>query len=339
MHNRHMDVASLVVDALTHLAIPTGQDVAEHEVVIEPSGVRLEITYRSLVTDDIAERFSKGVDPDPDTAYLVVADRVTSDARATLTRRGIGYYDLRGHLALRSRGLVIDADVPAVSRGDRVADPLAGRAGLEVAVAVLMAPERGASVRELGRQLDRAPSTVSGILGALREESFVDSRHRVSDSRLFWRVVERWPATRQLLGKLPAQDPSDSEAKALRIGSEHPEATVGWALTDTVAALAYDAPVAVNENPILDFFVPDEATKRRATTLLGVADGPTDARCSVRIAPVRAVCAERVDLGSAAFGWAAAHPLFVALDLAKDVGRGREILDAWTPTPRWSRVW
>jgi hypothetical protein len=31
--------------------------------------------------------------------------------------------------------------------------------------------------------------------------------------------------------------------------------------------------------------------------------------------------------------------VFVALDLAQDVGRGREILAAWTPDSRWSRVW
>lgn len=29
----------------------------------------------------------------------------------------------------------------------------------------------------------------------------------------------------------------------------------------------------------------------------------------------------------------------VALDLAQDTGRGREILDAWTPDERWTRVW
>jgi hypothetical protein len=36
--------------------------------------------------------------------------------------------------------------------------------------------------------------------------------------------------------------------------------------------------------------------------------------------------------------WPVAHPLFVALDLAQDTGRGREILDAWTPT-EGTRVW
>jgi hypothetical protein len=39
------------------------------------------------------------------------------------------------------------------------------------------------------------------------------------------------------------------------------------------------------------------------------------------------------------FEWPLAHPVFVALDLAQDTGRGREILDAWTPPERWARVW
>jgi hypothetical protein len=55
---------------------------------------------------------------------LVVGDRVTGTARRLLTVRGAGYYDLRGHLALRSENLVIDADV----------DPVAGRAEREHAL-------------------------------------------------------------------------------------------------------------------------------------------------------------------------------------------------------------
>ena len=35
-----------------------------------------------------------------------------------------------------------------------------------------------------------------------------------------------------------------------------------------------------------------------------------------------------------------AHPLFLALDLAQDPGRGREILDQWQPQhPEVQRAW
>jgi hypothetical protein len=34
------------------------------------------------------------------------------------------------------------------------------------------------------------------------------------------------------------------------------------------------------------------------------------------------------------------HPLFLALELAQDAARGREILDQWTPVdPEIHRVW
>jgi hypothetical protein len=46
----------------------------------------------------------------------------------------------------------------------------------------------------------------------------------------------------------------------------------------------------------------------------------------LRIAPVPLVCSRRVDTtGRAAEIWPLAQPLFVALDLAQDPGRGKEI--------------
>ena len=103
--------------------------------------------------------------------------------------------------------------------------------------------------------------------------------------------------------------------------------------------MAYGAPLAVRADQLLDFYVPDQVTARRAIALLGAASSRSQARCAVRVAPVPAVCGHRVDLATNPFEWPLAHPLFVALDLAQDAGRGREILDAWTPPDRWARVW
>lgn len=61
--------------------------------------------------------------------------------------------------------------------------------------------------------------------------------------------------------------------------------------------------------------------------------------CAIRVAPVPAVCRHRVDLDTNPTEWPLVHPLFVALDLAQGLGRGREILDAWAPDERWTRVW
>lgn len=82
----------------------------------------------------------------------------------------------------------------------------------------------------------------------------------------------------------------------------------------------------------LDFFVPDQSIVRRAKTLLGTAGSATQARATVRVAPVPAAAQRRVHLATGQPEWPLTHPLFVALDLAQDVGRGREILDGGPPT-------
>ena len=108
---------------------------------------------------------------------------MTKTARKLLIGNRAGYYDLRGHIALRADGVVIDADVEPVSGRAERANALSGSAGLEVATALLMAPAAGAAVRELARRLGRSPSTVSEVLAALRRDGLVDERHRVEGTR------------------------------------------------------------------------------------------------------------------------------------------------------------
>lgn len=337
----HVDSEVLVIDALAQLGVQAAGSSGSRtaEVVIEPVGTRVRVERRALVTDDVAGRLLAEEPRFPDAVLLVVGDRVTEPARRLLTSRGAGYYDLRGHLALRSDSIVIDADVePATGRAER-RHALAGGAGLEVATALLMQPASGAAVRELARALGRSPSTVSEVLAALRRDGLIDERHRVAGSGLFWQVADRWPATRSYLSQLPASGSDATVTRPLRLGLVDAESTTGWALTDSAAALAYGAPLAVRAEQVLDFYVPDQAIVRRAATLLGAASSRSQARCAVRAAPVPAACSHRVDLAASPFEWPLAHPLFVALDLAQDTGRGREILGAWTPPARWARVW
>jgi DNA-binding transcriptional ArsR family regulator len=202
-----------------------------------------------------------------------------------------------------------------------------------------MTPAAGATVRALARTVGRSPSTVSEVLAALRRDGLVDERHRVEGTQLFWQVANQWPARRFYLARLPMPGEATAITKPLRLGLDDAETTTGWALTDSAAAVAYGAPLAVRADQLLDFYVPDQGIQRRATALLGAAPSRSQARCSVRIAPVPAVCSQRVDVEASPFEWPLAHPLFVALDLAKDAGRGREILAAWTPPETWARVW
>jgi DNA-binding transcriptional ArsR family regulator len=341
-HSDVVDAGILLADALAQLGVQSRQpaDAPDQgiDLVIEPGGIRVQVKRRALVTDEIARRLLTETPHSPDSVLLVVGDRVTGTARRLLIEHHGGYYDLRGHLALRSATVVIDADVEPVSGRPERTNALSGSAGLEVATALLMEPVAGAAVRELARRLGRSASTVSEVLAALRQAGLVDDGHRVEGTQLFWQVADRWPATRFDLVRLPATG-DDAITKALRLGLDDAENTIGWALTDSAAAVAYGAPLAVRTGQLLDFYVPDQATLRRATTLLDAASSRSQARCAVRVAPVRAACNRRVDVTASPFGWPLAHPVFVALDLAQDAGRGREILSAWTPPERWARVW
>ena len=338
-----MDTETLVVDAFEQLGIDVRLLVrvpgGGGDLILDPDGVGtpLEVERRSLVTDEVAARLLAEAGGEG-RVLLVVGDRVTATARTLLTSRRAGYYDLRGRLALRTDRMVIDAEVEPVKGRLERTKALSGKAGLEVATALLMQPECGVAVRELARELGRSASTVSEVLSALRREGLVDTENAAANPQLFWQVADRWKSQRTYLAQLPTAGDA-SLAKPLRLGLDDVAHEAGWALTDSVAAAAYGAPAAVRSGLLLDFYVPDLALTRRATTLLGAAGSASSARCAVRVAPVPAVCRHRVDLDTSPTGWPLAHPLFVALDLAQDLGRGREILDAWTPDERWTRVW
>jgi DNA-binding transcriptional ArsR family regulator len=338
-----MDTEALLTDALAQLGVQAWQ-VGEMpdqgiDFVIEPGNTRVRVKRRALVTDEVAQRLLIETPSLADSVLLVVGDRVTKTARRLLTAHRAGYYDLRGHLALRSANVVIDADVEPVSGRAERTYALSGDAGLEVATALLMEPTAGVTVRELARRLGRSVSTVSEVLAGLRRADLVDDRHRVEGTELFWQVADRWTAASVYLARLPMPGDYATVTKPLRFGLDDAENTVGWALTDSAAAVAYGAPLAVRTGQLLDFYVPDRATPRRAMALLGAASSRSQARCTVRVAAVPAACSHRVDLATNPFEWPLAHPLFVALDLAQDAGRGREILSAWTPPQRWTRVW
>jgi hypothetical protein len=107
-------------------------------------------------------------------------------------------------------------------------------------------------------------STVSGVLAALRRDGLVDERHRAVGARLFWQVADRWPATRVHLARLSMPGNDAAITRPMRLGLDNVESATGWALTDSAAAVAYGAPLAMRTGQVLDFYVPDQATPRRA---------------------------------------------------------------------------
>ncbi|MFD9668706.1 transcriptional regulator [Rhodococcus sp. NPDC059968] len=338
-------IEAFVVDAFAQLDIearpPVTASWSHADLVVDPDGVAvpIRVEFRTLVTDDVAERLLTEVPPPTTSAapLLVVADRVTEDARTVLIRHHGGYLDLRGRLALRTDRLVSDADVQPVKERAARSEALAGKAGLEVATAILLHPERAGTVRGLARELGRSPSTVSEVLAALRRDGLLDANNALVGTDLFWQVAGRWTSPRVHLAQPPT--PGDTSLqRTLRLGLDALDGP-GWALTDSAAAAAYGAPLAFRAGQTLDFFVPDPSILRRASTLLGTAESARHTRATVRVAPVPAVVQSRIDLDTNPLEWPLTHPVFVALDLAQDLGRGREILDAWTPGDRWTRLW
>lgn len=333
-----MDVRGPAVDAFEHLDIPVQWGDSDEGLTLDPSGVAvlLEVKRYSLVTEDLAQRMLRRPPP-PGRTLLVVADRITEGAGTVLLSHGAGYLDLRGRLALRTDRVMISADVPAMGRSTERVDAISGRVGLEVAVAILMQPDVPVAVRQVARRLGRSPSTVSAVLAALRREGVLDTDNALTGNDLFWHVAGRWTTRRTYLATLPGLG-QHSMTKALRLGLED-VTQPGWALTDSAAAVAYGAGVATRSDQVLDFFVPDQAVVRRASTLLGEVATPAQSRATVRVAPVSAAVSPRFETARNPFEWPLAHPLFVALDLAQDVGRGRNVLDAWTPGDQWARAW
>ena len=266
---------------------------------------------------------------------VVVADRIGQEARRALQEVGWGWLDRRGTLHLEGNGVFIHADVPPSVDRPGPREPLRTRAGLAVACSLLAQPTSDLGVRALAHELGRSPSTVSETLKALREDGLVDGATNSPSTELFWAVADAWPSTRENLAAGPAPGTGAVNA-TLSTGFDEIEQTTGWALTGTLAAAAYGAPIVTQADQAPDFYVPTAAVLRRARTLLGTTT-PAEAHATVRVAPVPAACSHRVDLSAET--WPLAAPLFIALDLAQDAGRGREILADWTPPEPWTRVW
>lgn len=343
------DAAEAIVDAAWSLGlearIESGPEADRgHDVVVVlPGGgtIALQVKSASLVTSDSApgqlrrwSRYSSG-----DVVGVIVADRITAGGRDDLNRAGWSWLDLRGHLRLTGPGVFVDADVPAMTSPGPDRQGLSGPVSIELAALLLLDPTERIGVRAAAATLSRAPSSISEIFRALQAANLVDGDRKPAVPDLFWALAEHWTPVSHDLASAPGPGRGRDDA-ALRLGLDDVESTTGWALTDTVAASVYGAPVSMRAGHPPDFYVPDQSTLRRAVRLLGSAPAAASRACRVRVAQVPLVCARRVDATSwAREDWPLAGPLFVALDLAQDPGRGREILEAWTPGRQWNRVW
>ncbi|MGH2554163.1 MAG: winged helix-turn-helix transcriptional regulator [Actinomycetota bacterium] len=348
-HMVDVDWMDAFVAAVTGLGArvsePEASTDAAFDLFINLSGRTVRVNLKRVSTatpSTLHPLFAERRITAPDDAIpVLVGDRIVERARDLLRSRGWSWLDLRGHLHLQGPGILVDTKVqPFVSRPER-SDALAGQAGLEVAALILLHPDSRPSIRGIARELKRSPSTVSDIMKSLRNEGIIARDGQTAYRDLFWRLAGSWNTSSAALTTEP--DPgSASLDRALQLGLDDPESTTGWAMTDTVAATLYGAPIGTRSDYPPDFYVPTKAVFHRALRLLGHTQDSAKRKCRIRVAPVAMACDHRIDAARRRPSnghWPLAHPLFVALDLAGDPGRGSEILEDWNPPEPWRRVW
>ena len=300
----------------------------------------IEVQHRALIREGDVAALKRGVKTGEGTVNVVVADRITRDAKERLREDGWGWLDLRGDLHIEAPGIFIAARVDSAARATpAVKEPLTGAVGLELASLLLMRPSHQYGVREAAAELKRAPSAISAELARMRASGLVGESNRPVSPDLFWALSRRWRpesidiASVPMSGRSPIND-------ALQLGMEDREHQAGWALGGTLAAIEFGAPLSATAAYPPDLYLPDRDTLRRAAHLLGVAPLHAQRAATIRPAPVPQVTAQRVTLPEAETDrWPLVHPLFVALDLAQDAARGAEALSAWEPPEGWERVW
>lgn len=302
-----LTVAGLTVERAGKRALKVRLDDARLDVDVVP----VAYATRARADELVADARPEGRLP------VVVADRITADAKNRLTEGGWGWLDRRGHLRLRSPGLLVDTDVPAAAR-DTVAldEPIRGRAGIAIAYRLLTHPKESISTTRSG--LGFAPSTISDALARLRTAGLVDRDGLAVTPELFWALTERWTPERTWLAEVPDATATD---------------TAEWCVSGTIAAAELGAPV-VSTRAAPDLYVPGPVVVTIAARRYGVARDAGTAAASVAVAPASAVTNEARD--PVHQPWRLAHPVAVALDLAQDRARGREILADWNPP---ERVW
>jgi hypothetical protein len=317
-----------LLEALARAKVPASGGRAG-QLVVDGTEIPIEIKRSSAVTPAVARGLRR---PPKGSLGVVVADRISEDARRELVSRGWGWVDRRGHLRVWTPGLRIATEIePLRARipGERFASVFPP-VGIEVALALLENPARGWSVTDLAARIGRAAGGVSERLRALQHAGLVDRRNRPIVPELFWELVGPWHQRPTGLGSFPGLDGPFDQLSWLGLPTD-------WVVTDTQAALILGAPVIASSDGPPDFYVPQPSVVDAAVSHFGPARGQPAA--SVR--PIRnAGMNSDAPFQRTASGIQVAHPVVVALDLAHDRARGREVVEAWDPTPLGVvRVW
>jgi len=287
---------------------------------------------------------------------VVVANQLSADAKDFLAEQnaadrsfGWSWLDRRGELSLnhpKASG-VIQFDLDAVDRNParpggwglaspRSDGPIRGRAGISYAAAVLLDPTRRPSIREVAAAAGMSHGAVGEAAKLLRDAGLIrpDGEPEIPD--LFDTLADAWGPTR--IAPV-ARIPTSGDADRLHANVDDLD-EIGWGLGGDEAALSWGAPMFLTGS-LPWIWVPTDADARRGTRTLEAASWD-DSRAVFAVAPTLLVCRTRLRSPKKPKpGFLpTVHPLFLALELAQDQSRGREILEEWTPDhPEIHRVW
>jgi hypothetical protein len=153
----------------------------------------------------------------------------------------------------------------------------------------------------------------------LADAGLVDEAGFAVAPELFWELAAVWRTDRTWLERRPNPKqhvPTDPLAPS-------------WRMTGTTAAAAYGAPItSAGEGP-LDLYVTGPVELSVATRRYGAA-APGAGPAVIAVPPTSLVTERNEDDVVLKIGrWPAAPLVAVALDVAQDTGRGREILEQW----------
>ena len=281
------------------------------------AGVDLVVKETSVVRQGDAALIAEGQQGFEVAPLMVVADRISADARQRLSDAGVAWLDRRGHLWIKVPGLYVNTDIPRTGAPPppRVVDISSGT-GFDVCIALLTSPDAPVGVNELARKIGRSPGRVSEILTALRREGLVEGGNRPAVPELFWDVADLWRPRWIALSTVPEPEPADR-----------------YRLSGTVGALVLGAPLAAGTNwPQL--YVADDADVAAIASAYGASAGWPAAEIAVCPSTYAMSLASTVSRNH----FPVATAVVVAFDLAQDKARGREILESWSPEVS-PRVW
>lgn len=303
--------------------------------------VVFSLTWLAAPTRDAVERRMEEHRGPKGSTPLLISNRISDSVRGTLTEAGWGWLDRRGHLRATGHGLFVNTDVTPSTPAERdERNVLATDVGIAVAIHLLLNPRETHTIRPLAAAIGRSSSAVGAAIQELRKQSLIRSNGLPLTPELFWEVSGEWRPKVSPLARRPRLDHPDMD---YRIDADDlTSQRAGWCITNTVAAHAWGAPLTTTADTPPSFIVPTTRDLRMATSAFGTPDRYDQRAASIIVAPIPAAVQLRYfprGRAKKTRQWPLAHPLFVALALARDKARGFDALTSWTPPEPFLKVW